>query len=332
MTENFGKFFPLNVYLNTRKKREIDTLITAYSYEDRIIDSLKRSLEVFDVKKAILLVYDGETYLDVSAIRKWTENKKKMDNFLASSSVAKTEISCRHDNVTRISEDLLKIINQNEKILMDITGLTKNYILKLAQVLSSKCTSFLYTRSGGYRIPTKEEMSVSINRIEPLSGFEGYVGIDKNDLLVLMLGYEGNRSLAFLKKFDTEPVLVMIGNPYLENEEINNLYVDSAKKANRQLINVHRVALYETPVHSLNPFLFAEDLGLAVGKYPNIERYNICLSCLGTKLQTLGLYLYWKKNPQCQIWYDVPNKRFDFSSGAGDSWIIEFENATCEKR
>jgi len=331
MSENTGKIFSLNAYLGNQKKRSIDTLITAYSYEDRIVDSLKRSLEAFEIRQAILFVYDGATYLDVSTIHKWKENRKKMDDLLASSNVKAIEIPCRHYSVAIMSEYLLKVAGQNERILIDITGLTKNYILKLAQIFDSGRTSFLYTRSEGHRLLTEKEMSVSIDRIEPLNGFEGYVSINNDDLLVLVLGYEGNRSLAFLKKFDVEPVLAMIGSPYSENEEINGLYVESAKEANTLLLNMHRVALYEKPVHSLNPFLFEQDFETAIKKYPSIEKYNICISCLGTKLQTLGLYLYWKKNPQSQIWYAIPNKRFDFSPGTGESWIVKFENTSDEK-
>ena len=42
-------------------------------------------------------------------------------------------------------------------------------------------------------------------------------------------------------------------------------------------------------------------------------------------MQTLGTYLYWKKNQNCQILYSVPYTRLEIGSGAGTSWVIKLE-------
>jgi hypothetical protein len=310
-------------FLKNNRDRYIDTLITAYSYEDRIIESLDRSVRSFNIKRAIVMKYNAEDYLDSSTLRKWEINKEKMCNLLKSAGIKIVEISCRDDDVTEPSKNLETIVKTyGEKILIDLTGFTKNYILKLAQIFDSESTLFLYTRSEGHRLPTPEEQLLSINKIIPIDGFEGFVNTDKKDLIVLILGYEGNRALSFLKKFETEPIFTLIGNPHLEDESANKKYIESAKKANARLLNIHRVALYEIPTHSYNPFLFAENLENALRQFPSIERYNICISCLGTKMQTLGTYLLWKKNPNFQILYSIPYKRLDIGSGAGTSWII----------
>jgi hypothetical protein len=323
MSRSSERIIPLETFATSHGKRHFDILLTAYSYEERIVDSLKRSIESFDIGKSILIVYDGRDYLEEHALNKWLRNKEEICKLLTASHINTHEISCKHDEVTEISQHLKEIVGSNQTLLIDITGMTKNYILKLAQIFDSEHTYYLYTRGEIDQVPTQQEMSVSINRIETVEGFEGYTSIDKNDLVVLILGYEGNRSLAFLKKFETEPTLAIIGSPHVEDESINTLYTEAALDANRQLLNIHRVHLYEKPTHSLNPFLFAGDLETAINSYPNKERYNFCLSCLGTKLQTLGLYLYWKRNPECQIFYSVPNKRFFISSGVGKSWIIK---------
>lgn len=313
----------LEDFSKNSKDKYIDTLITAYCYEDRIIDSLERSIGEFNIKRAMVIRYNGEDYLDDSTFRKWKRNKERMDELMKSAGIKVTEIPCKDDDATKLSKNLSTDVEPNrEKILIDITGFTKNYILKLAQIFDSKSTLFLYTRSKKYRLPILKEQSSSINKIIPIDGFEGFVNIDKKDFLILILGYEGNRSLAFLKKFGTEPVLALIGSPYLRDKEINKTYIESAKKANNLLLNIHRVVLYDSPTHSYNPFLFAKDLDSAIMKFPKKEKYNVCVSCLGTKMQTLGTYLYWKKNPNCQLLYSVPYERFDIRSGAGTSWII----------
>lgn len=314
----------LDDFSKNNKDKYIDTLVTAYCYEDRILDSLKRTITAFDIKRAVVMRYNVEDYLDSSTLRKWEINKRKMYELLKSSGIEISIVYCEDDNVTKISENLKNIISiDSEKNLIDITGFTKNYILKLARDFDSNSALFLYTRSKTHRLLTLEEQSLSIKKIEPIEGFEGFVNQDKKDLLVLILGYEVNRALAFLKKFETEPIITLIGNPHLEDGDANKTYIEDAKKANARLLNIHRVALHERPIHSYNPFLFRNDLESAIMQFPDIKKYNICLSCLGTKMQTLGTYLYWKKYKNCQIRYSVPYKRFKIGAGAGTSWLIK---------
>lgn len=330
--KKMGRFVALDNFKKNHKKRRFDTLIAAYSYEDRVVDSIKRSIRTFNVRRVVLFVYDGETYLDKPTIEKWQINRERIRQLLDSYGISIDEIPCKHDDITEVHQYLQKVIELRGTVLIDITCFTKNYILKLAKIFDfehlfdSQDILFFYTRSKMNRVPTPEEMAVSIDRIEPVKGFEGYINLDRNDLVVLILGYEGNRSLAFLRKFETEPTFAMIGAPYVKDNNVNRLYRDSAEAANTRLLNIHRVICYEKPVHSLDPFLFAQDLEVAINNYHNIKGHNICLSCLGTKLQMLGVYLYWKRNPSCQILYSVPNKRFDISSGTGKSWVIEFQD------
>ena len=121
------------------KEKNIDMLITAYCYEDRIIGSLERSIETFNIKRAIGVIYNVDDYLDESPLRKWRKNKEKMQELMKSAGIKVTDISCKDDNVTELSKNLETVVKTNgEKILIDLTGFTKNYILKLAQIFDSK--------------------------------------------------------------------------------------------------------------------------------------------------------------------------------------------------
>jgi len=310
-----GEMIPMERF---RGCTNMDVFITAYCYEDRVVESTKRIIEQFKIGRVYIFKYNVDDYLEADAVKSWQKNKAEMERILKLAGITLKEINCKHDDIMELYR-LNKIIHVKEKVLIDITGFTKNYILGLVRLLDRPGTLFFYTR-GEYRAPTPQELNISIRKIEILPGFEGFTRLDRKDLVVLILGYEGHRALAFLNKFDVEPVYAIMGIPF-ESEERNRQYINNIRKANNALLNVHRVFLSKEYTHSLEPFLFAEDLERIIKTFPLIEQYNVCISCLGTKLQTLGLYLYWKRN-QCQIWYSVPNKRFNIIQGVGQSWVI----------
>jgi len=298
------------------------TLITSYSYEDRIIDSLKNILDKFIINNVIIINYQEEYYLDDYTIVLRKKKVELINKILKNKKLKIYVIDCKYDNTTNIENYFSNKKLYKNDYIFDLTGVTSNYILKITDLLNNNIKYFFYTRSEDYRIPNDREMSVSFDKIIILNGFEGFVHTDKKDLIMIFLGYEGNRALSFLKKYEIEPLYVIISHPHSQDESKNKLFIDSVKEANRTLLNVHRVKLYDGFVHSLNPIIFSEEVLKVINNFPNIDSYNICITCLGSKLQSLGLYFFWKKNQNCQLLYSIPVKRFDIRKGVGTSLII----------
>lgn len=322
MNEPFeGEVLPIELLPKNNEMTKIGTLLTAYSYEDRVVDSLQRSIQVFNIERTTILDYNVKDYLDARTIAKWEKNREKMRDLLQCRDIEINEVGCRDDDTTTLPKDIESDLKTEERVLVDISGLTRNYLLHFARILDSYLTLFLYT-SRVNRLLTDEEQSLSIRKIIPIDGFEGISHIERTDLVVLILGYEGNRALAFLNRFETNPVFAMIGIPFSNDPEIDNTYKRGVANANSKLLKVHRVAMYQPFLHSLDPFTFAKELNDAIVSFPNLQDYNICISCLGTKMQTLGLYVYWKYNRACQLLYSIPYRRLDISSSTGPSSVI----------
>jgi hypothetical protein len=319
-----GEILPIDIFKKNNGMINIGTLLTAYSYEDRVVDSLQRSTQTFNIKRATILDYNVKDYLDTYTYTKWKKNRERMRKILQSKNIEINELSCRDDDTTTLPKDIETNIRTEERVLVDISSLTRNYLLHFARVLDSYLTLFLYT-GRETRPLTDEEQSLSIRKIIPIDGFEGISHVERTDLVVLILGYEGNRALAFLNKFETNPVFALIGIPFSSDPKTEDIYKRGVTSANSKFLKVHRVARYEPFLHSLDPFAFAKELNDAITSFPKLQDYNVCISCLGTKMQTLGLYLYWKYNRTCQLLYSIPYKRLDISSSTGSSSIIRFD-------
>ena len=295
-------------------------LIVAVSYEERGFYSLKRATEHFKIEKVILLLYDVKNYLEPDALRRWNQEYRKVISYLDSIGLAYKSYYSDHDKL----EDTIKYLTSSEADIInlpdiiDITTLPKNYILGLAKVFDSKGTLFLYTRGEIHRVPDEKEQLININKIITVDGFEGEIDLDKEDILVLILGFEGNRALAIFSDFPSDRNIALVGQPKL-TEEIDFAYAERAKQSNIYLLN--NSAVVTRMADSYDHYRFCDDLEIAVAEKSEDKSYNVCIAPIGTKAQTLGLYLYWKKYPTTQILYAVPSKRIHIASGTGDTWV-----------
>ncbi len=210
-------------------------------------------------------------------------------------------------------------------MVIDITTFPKNYILKFCQELEDYNTVFQYTLGERYLEPTEEEKRVGVSKIVPIDGFEGKIVINGDTLLILILGFEGNRALAFLDEFHSGRILALIGAPSIEirkeNEE-DQKYLKEARQCNQYLLNNSFVSPIN--VNSLNPFIFCQQLKDIVNSEVKGQDYvNIIIAPIGTKAQTLGLYLYWKYNKNVQILYPIPNRRTKVALKTGKTFIYQ---------
>lgn len=309
-------------YLQEGENTDFDNLITAVSYEDRGFFSVEKILENFNVKRAIVILFGGE-YLDKELQKTWEKQKEILIKIFKEQKVDYKEIYCDSvffgDSIERIVD-----ITQNESAnIINITTLPKNYILRLAKEFDKKTNIFFYSRSE-YREPTKRELNIGIKKIIPIEGFEGMRELTSEDLLILVLGYEGHRALSFLSIFSPYKVLPLVSIPKEGNKNIDSRFYNNVVSCNIDLLRKHTVL--KNPdggfytVSSVNHLSFSKEIEEIINFYfensPKKNHDDICISPLGTKSQTLGLYLYCKRNPATQVIYSVPTKRFDITYNA----------------
>lgn len=240
------------------------------------------------------------------------------------------ELKINEDNpLPMIKEIVQKMENlvkstENPKIVIDISNPIKWHLLILLKLLDLRNLldkiRFLYTEPRDYCINLFQPLSFGIREIFPIPTYYGNYDFSKEDLLILMLGYEGSRAMALYENVDPTETLLLVANPSYHPEWENR-----TEKMNKEIINIVGSSKIKN-IHSRNPLLVAMQLHeiLSDRKY---TKYNHIISPLGTKPQTLGLYSFLATNPLNTILlYGAPlrhNELF-YSYGIGRTWELPF--------
>ncbi len=260
-------------------------------------------------------------------------NEKKKQNYAEMKNLLKRvgeieEIVINEQNPIPVLMDLMTKIESacpksgRKKITLDISTMIKWHILLFLKYLELKDllkhVRILYTEPLDYETNLFNPLSFGIKKIFPIPLFSGEHDFSNESMLIIILGYEGNRALALLEKKDPNKCLLLVAKPpYHEEwegrtEEMNKPIINLVGKSNIRYID------------SRNPTIVANQLHEILSD-PSISSYNHYISPLGTKPQTIGLYLYLSTKPQNTILiYGSPirhNELF-YSHGIGDTWIL----------
>jgi hypothetical protein len=218
----------------------------------------------------------------------------------------------------------LNVSNPNPRISVDISTMIKWHFLILLKSLHltkrSGVLRFLYTEPEDYITDLFQPLSFGIHSIFPIPTYSGIFDFSKNSLLVLMLGYEGDRAMALYEAMDPTECLLLIAKPSYQPQ-----WEGRVEEMNKEIINTVGTSNIRF-IHSQNSSIIASQLqGLLT--QPIYSQYNHIICPLGTKPQTIGLYMYLAKNPPNTVLiYGSParNNELFYSKGIGRSWILQY--------
>ena len=210
------------------------------------------------------------------------------------------------------------------RITLDISTIIKWHLLILLKALGLKNKlkgiRFLYTEPEDYITDLFQPLSFGIQKIFPIPTYSGNYDFSVDSLLILLLGYEGDRALALLEETDPAECLLLIPKPAYQKE-----WEGRTEVMNKGIINIVGKISIEY-IHSRNPLKVAQKLNTILLKQKFL-RYNHIISPLGTKPQTLGLFLYLLDNPANTVLiYGTPSRHNElfYSRGIGRSWSLPF--------
>ncbi len=205
----------------------------------------------------------------------------------------------------------LNSASPNLKVTIDISVLTKAYLLvmlRAIETLRAKKVRIIYTEPAYYY---PERLTYGISSIGYVPLYNGNLTPLKHDLLIVFLGFEGERAYAIWEHCEPQKAIGFIGNPGFRPS-----YVETAEKLNSAFL--HEKGVEKREVSAIDHEKVCQMLELV---WKDNQGHDLLISPLGTKIQTLGVYLFKRNNPDCgaQVVYAKPLKYLDnyYSRGCG---------------
>ncbi len=302
-----------------------EIFIGCASYEERCQGALLSVAPNYSLSAAILL-YNKDYIKLGSGEKSLNEMREKVARLSYKEPAQLDFISDKPDLlVLKFEESLREALENSEKyvVTIDITTFPRHelfLILKAARkLIPASRLRILYSEPEGYSTERKGGwLTRGVQSVEPMFGFGGIQDPILRKLLVILPGHEGERTYITWRCHQPDKTLVISqGEPY--HEGLN----DIAEREN---------SLLQTMLGDICLYGYRAPAREVDGVYLELERiysryahkYNIVIAPMGTKMQTLGIYLFAESRPDVQITYAVPieyNWR-DYSWGVGKKWEI----------
>jgi hypothetical protein len=295
-----------------------DIFISCASFEKRC----RGVVEKFDIKyralDSFVFRYDAESMTNLRDI-----NFGKMVDIVQRHSGKTSPVICNHhdplDGVFKFQE-LLKN-SQTELsgkiVTLDVTTFTKQYILVLLKFLENqrpRLVRIFYTEPLDYAAKWKKPLSYGLIEVVSVPSYGGHTYIEKENMLVLLLGYEGDRAYSIWEKLSPHQTIILIGKPSYRDS-----WEGRVESFNRKLIDKLPKEAVKY-VSTLDPFSVCQNLDSLFNEYQS--DFNIALSPLGPKPQVIGSYLSLRNHSDVQVLYAIPKYYEEkyFSKEIGRIW------------
>ena len=300
---------PVSDIEQIEKNKPDDLFICCVSFEERCVNAVQRLNEDYKARRSLIVRFFDENedglrkkHHDIICYNLYPhiENKKNIA----------TEFFDKYNPYSswHSLEDYFKDFIPAERITIDITTFTKSYLLNLLMFLRERYPEailrILYTK-GIY--PENEALTWGCKDITFLPHFGRICPDKKNSILVLLLGYEDDRAYGIWEFIDPLKTVAIIADP--------PTYAGADKPS-----NTFNAAILDHPdiikdkVSAMDPLETKNKLS-ELYKNRAYEDSSFFIAPLGTKMQVVGVYLFFEKemkldigSPRAQIVYAQPAK------------------------
>jgi len=279
-----------------------DLFICCSSFEERCLSSTLRMGPDFRTRFAIIFVIEESFYkkeVDKNLSRLQGELRKRATEGVFI-------ISCRRENPIDAMSQLKNIWakcapkNSDEPfITVDISSFTKLYLLEILHYLVIELNLGIPRILHTTQTYLPGRLTHGVEQIATAPNFFGSVPVEKQTLLVLLLGFESERTLAVWKHYNPAKTIALITNP----PRYGKLdYLHYAQKNNAYLLSQPSVEVRDVPAD--NPYAVKDVLE---GIYDEIRRsFSMVIGPFGTKPQAVGVFLFCLEHSKVQVAYSFP--------------------------
>jgi hypothetical protein len=281
--------------------------ICCASFEERAVGAARRLATGFRCERSIIFIYDSPDYR-ADRLRHFEELRRLL---LKTSLQGLDVIGCERGNVFDGMSQLREILQQTEasrrvlSVTIDITTFTKLYLLELLYALTEewgvKNIRILYSLP---RVYGSGKLSEGVADTVVVPHLAGFLPVDGDVVLMAFLGFEGERALAVVERYDPRLTIALVSEP-----EYRSGYKDRVERENAFLLSrpgvvQHVVSPYE-PIQTFNQM---QDAYYAHAIRPNCREPYMVLLPLGTHMQAVSTFLFWRRFRNAHVVYVFPTR------------------------
>ena len=204
----------------------------------------------------------------------------------------------------RFFSDVFKS-DECRSVTIDMTCFTKLYLLELLYFLTEEVglrrIQIAYNQPKAYG---SSKITVGLGKILFVPHFAGSFLPNRESVLIAFLGFETERALGIWEYYEPFRTVVVLADPPMRKG-----YLKRAEELNSFLLS--RPAVIRETMNPYDPFDVAERLERIYSARctdGGQERFNVGVISLGTKVQSLGLFLFWLKHRNVRIAYAFPQR------------------------
>lgn len=310
--------------------RNWDIFISCGSFEERC----KSSSDIFLDKKVEIGTSIIFNYKETDPENKKEENIREMKTNLEQ--ICKCVHIFDTESVSLPSEGIKKFLMflkeknidlLNKRIITDITVFTKGYFFLLFKVLKEKLNLHefyvVYTEPEKYKSKSTDRNEIilteGLDRVESIPGFAGS-SINSEDALIVILGFEGKRSMEVFNSVNPKLTYAVNGFPSFQPE-----WHKVSLEANLPFLQTSGASEHLFFAPATDPFETSNTVSQIVEEIEKDNKNtNIIISPLGTKPQAFGVLLYALGNKKIKVIYPFPSVyKPDYSYKYGPTWIFK---------
>lgn len=297
---------------------DLNVLVIATGFEDRafhVLDKCKPSKDLL----LVLIPFENDIPGNAATAEKYLERaREKFDQKRIE--ILPLKQSNIQDFVSDFSDLIRSLPSNADKFGIDISGMPSFLIFAILNSVRAsrpyQSQRVIYTAAKEYT-PTKDEYeylkerqgedieyipkSMALEMADNLifEPFAGYRSAGAKSCLALFAGYEAHRSTGVVDAINPTILLLMYGKPA---DEALSWREDLSRRLHYKFEKTRRCAVEEVPTWDVSACLAKLD------EYYNflIDDYDITVSAVCSKMQTIASFLFWERYPEAQITFPLP--------------------------
>ena len=285
------------------------------SWEERSLLGFEKDIETFNVDRLILF-----------------ENANPINSNRIAPIIARIEETCNNMRISYenillelenasawgVIKNLVESFNSEDSIQIDICTMSRNLIWALLFFLKEmvKKVVIVYHQPNRY---SNEWLSRDAKLPRLLYKHSGLVSIDKKTLLVIITGFDVERTKQLVYFYNPSKVILLIQKPNRLDNNVRNTSLLHSDECDKMGV--------KTSAEFID--CYGEDWGYGVIEKvvaENLSDYNIVVSSLGPKLSAISVYRTFLKHPEIALTY-IPCREYNenYCMGIGDSFISDIQ-------